>query len=75
MLKPATLLLYVGLFWDILCNILVVTFIFLEFPRELTVSSRLTRLARKESGWKRNLARWFADNMLNPFCQEPHIKY
>ena len=60
--------------WDIVCNLLVVPVIFMEFPREFTVSARLQRLIDGSSGWRRNLALWFAVKLLNPFSNPPHIR-
>lgn len=60
-------ILAVGLFWDFLTNVTVVNLIFLERPRELLITSRLERHAFGPDGWRKNLARWFAANLLDPF--------
>jgi hypothetical protein len=60
--------------WDIICNLFVVPVIFIEFPHEFTVSARLQRLIDSGSGWRRNLALWFAVKLLNPFSNPPHIR-
>lgn len=60
-------LLYFGLLIDFLSNIGPTSIIFLELPREFLVTQRLTRHAFGEPGWRRDLARWFAANLLDPF--------
>lgn len=65
---------YAGLLWDVICNLFVATAIFLEFPREFTVSARLRRLVKNPDGWRKRLAKWFSVNLLNPFSNNgPHI--
>lgn len=64
-----------GLAWDVLCNILICTFLFLDFPREPTLSQRLRRLV-VSTGWRKSLAIWFAVSLVNPFSidrNDPHI--
>lgn len=56
---------YVGLFLDVLVNILVCTFLFLELPKELLVTSRLKRHKRRGSGWRKALAEWFCKHLLD----------
>lgn len=60
-------ILYVGLLWDFIGNVTVVSVIFLELPKELLITSRLERHAFGPDGWRKNLARWFAANLLDPF--------
>lgn len=68
-------LLAVGTVWDALCNLLPVTVIFVEWPREATVSARLRRLVQSPPGWRRRLAVWYAVVLLNPFSPGgPHIE-
>ena len=65
----------VGLVWDVLCNVFITTFIFMELPREATISQRLRRLVQQPTGWRKPLAVWFSVNLLNPFSYgKPHIK-
>lgn len=62
----------IGYLVDVWCNLLS-TFVFLEPPREFTVSERLRRLVQT-SGWRRTLATWFAITLINPFAVGgPHI--
>ena len=60
-------LLYLGLLVDFLVNVLPVTVLFLELPRELLVTARLTRYANGPDGWRKRLALWFAHNLLDTF--------
>ena len=66
---------YIGLAWDVLCNVLICTVIFLDIPREATLSQRLRRLLLT-TGWRQRLALWFAVDLINPFSvdpSDPHI--
>ncbi len=45
----------VGLLLDFMVNITVACLIFLELPKETTVSVRLTRLSKLDAGWR---SRW-----------------
>lgn len=48
--------LVVGLVLDVALNWLVCTVLFLEFPRETTVSARLWRHSNDDPGWRQKLA-------------------
>lgn len=62
-----------GYLWDMWCNVLC-NIVFLDRQREFTVSERLRRLVRT-TGWRRDLAVWFAESLINPFSVGgPHIK-
>lgn len=68
-------ILYAGLLIDILVNVVVLTVLFLELPREWLVTARLTRYARGSAGWRRTMALWFAVNLLDTFDPSGrHIK-
>jgi hypothetical protein len=60
-------MLYIGLFCDFTVNVVWVTFLFLDPPRELLITGRLERYVRGPDGWRKRLAQWFAANMLDPF--------
>lgn len=69
--KPAlffgALPLILGLIVDFIVNVFVATFVFLEPPREFTVSERLSRLLTSKSGWRRDGACWFCTKFLDVF--------
>jgi len=48
--------LFVGLLLDLIVNTIVATVIFVELPKELTVSSRLTRHSERGEGWRMRVA-------------------
>jgi hypothetical protein len=56
----------VGLAIDLLVNVTLCTLIFLELPRELTVSGRLWRISNAESSWRQRTALWLRVNLLDP---------
>ncbi len=58
--------LYVGLVLDALVNIVVCTVIFLELPKEVLVTSRLTRHALLyPNTWRGKLSRWICSHLLD----------
>jgi hypothetical protein len=57
----------VGLLVDLVVQVLVATVMWLELPRELTVSERVARLCKHGSGWRQRLALWFRAELLAPF--------
>lgn len=52
----------VGMLLDIYCNL--IPMLILGFPKELTVSARMTRLSQT-GGWRGDVARWFCDDLLD----------
>lgn len=68
-------LLLLGYIHDFLCNVFPVSVLFLQVPHETTVSERLKKLVKGEPGWRKQLAIWFAVNLINPGCpkNDPHI--
>lgn len=56
-----------GLLWDFFVQVTVASFIWLEFPRELTVSARVARLCAGKDGWRKDRAIWFRDTLLKIF--------
>jgi hypothetical protein len=60
-------LLYIGLVFDMLLNMVVMTVVFLELPQELLTTSRMRRQKFFGSGWRQALAIWFCTNYLKPF--------
>jgi hypothetical protein len=59
-------ILFIGLLLDFIVNVFLVTFILMELPRELTVTSRFKRHNREGTGWRQAVARWF-EPILDPF--------
>ncbi len=77
--RPAYLLglpiLYLGLLVDFLVNVVVLTALMLEPPREWLVTARLTRHAHDGDGWRCAMALWIAANLLDVFDPSgKHIK-
>lgn len=66
-----TPVLFVGYFLDALVNIFLLTFILLEFPKELTVTERLKRHIKTSAGWRLSVARWFIP-LLDPYDPSGH---
>jgi hypothetical protein len=55
----------IGLVLDLVVNTLVMTFILLELPRELTVTSRLKRHNKDSTGWRLAVVKFF-EPVLDP---------
>ena len=58
--------LFVGYVLDFIVNVLVMTVLLVEIPKELTVTSRLSRHIRESSGFRLAVASWFIP-ILDPF--------
>lgn len=58
--------LFAGLVLDFFVNVTLCTALFLELPREMTVTARLKRHNRKSDGWRQRLAAWF-EPLLDPY--------
>jgi hypothetical protein len=58
-------LLVVGLVLDLLVNVCIGSVVFIEIPRELTLSSRLWRLSNGAPGYRQKVALWFRVNLLD----------
>ena len=68
--------LFAGLLIDLFVNVFVATFIFLDLPRELTMTARLKRYVRDQPGrWRAKVALWFAHNLLDVFDPSPSGKH
>lgn len=69
--KPALILgkvtLFVGLLLDLFWQVFPATILWVELPKELTVSGRVQRLCKSGHGYRYNLAVWFKDNWLALF--------
>lgn len=58
--------LVIGLLLDLLINVLVMSLVLWEIPRELTVTARLKRHHKTSTGWRLAVVRWF-EGILDPF--------
>lgn len=58
--------LIIGLALDLLINVLVMSLVLWEIPRELTVTSRLKRHHKASTGWRLAVVRWF-EPLLDPY--------
>lgn len=59
--------LYPGLVLDALVNIVVLTFVFVELPREYLVTARLSRHVTKSTGWRNMFAKFICSKLLDQF--------
>ena len=57
----------IGYLFDITLNLTVGCVLFLELPRELVLSERLSRHKTNSSGWRLRRASWICANLLDPF--------
>jgi hypothetical protein len=60
-------ILYIGLAIDAFVNVFILTWMFLDLPREPLVTARLSRYAAGSNGWRKTLALWYAVNLLDTF--------
>ena len=51
---------------DVILNATVFSVLFMDYPRELTITHRLRRYLRDRTGWRRKAADWICKNMLEP---------
>lgn len=59
----------VGILMDVAANATLAWLLFMEPPREWMVTTRLRRYIRtpSEAAWRRAMANWTCDYLLNPF--------
>ena len=55
-----------GLFLDVLVNVVIGTVLGLELPREWLFTARLKRWRYEEEGWRETVAIWLCEKGLNP---------
>jgi uncharacterized protein with PQ loop repeat len=65
-LRICQAVLLVGLAFDVLYNVIIGTIIFLDLPREATLTARLIRY-KKAGGWRGKVANYICANLLDPF--------
>ena len=66
-------ILWVGLLWDVLFNVVVGSLTFLEPPKELLFTARCNRHLQK-LGWRQTVAMWWCSHFLDPFDEGGHCK-
>lgn len=67
-------ILYVGLLLDVFVNWVLMTVVFLEFPKETLVTSRLKRHWKTApNSWRGKFARKFSNIMLDEFDDGDHL--
>jgi len=64
--KVGMFVLFVGYVVDLVVNLILASILFLEFPKELTVTARLKRHGT-QGGWRGDFARWFCESLLDTF--------
>lgn len=62
----AYFVLAIGYALDVMLN-LASSILFIELPREILFTARISRHIREGKGWRKKLATWFCDGFLNPF--------
>lgn len=69
--KPALILGYplfaVGLAFDVLVNVVILSVVFLELPKEATFTGRVSRHCLNGTGWRKRLACWICHDFLDAF--------
>jgi len=55
---------------DLLMNITLATLLFVDWPRELLVTSRLKRYKAGQDGLRKSVATWVCESFLNPFAPD-----
>ncbi len=71
MLAPAALL---AVFMDVIFNVFIATFIFMDFPQEYMFTQRLSRYKNGDSGWRTSVAKWLCFNLLDVFEVGGHCR-
>lgn len=57
--------LILGYALDVICNVFVMTLLFLELPKETTVTARMKRHNRESTGWRKRIVLFF-EPLLDP---------
>lgn len=61
-----------GLLFDAALNIFVATVLFLDLPKEFLFTARLQRYRSEIDGWRKEIATFFCERLLNPFDIKKH---
>ena len=66
----------IGLTWDTYVNIVWMTVLYLDPPRELLVTTRMIRYMKGDDGWRKRTTQWVSKNLLDAFDIEgEHLKF
>lgn len=71
LLAPASL---VAVLMDVIFNVFIATFIFMDLPEEYMFTHRLNRYKNGNSGWRTKVAKWLCLNLLDPFELGGHCR-
>lgn len=63
--------LVIGLFIDLVLNVVLGSIVFVEFPREMTLSERLWRHSQESTGYRQKLAELIRVNLLDAIDPSP----
>lgn len=64
----------VAVLLDVVFNVFVATFIFMDMPQEYMFTQRLNRYKYGESDWRTTVAVWICKNLLDPFQSGGHCR-
>jgi hypothetical protein len=71
LLAPAALL---AVLMDVIFNVFIATFIFMDLPQEYMFTQRLNRYKYGESDWRTTVSVWLCKNLLDPFQSGGHCR-
>lgn len=60
-------ILFIGYLLDIFVQVFIASVIFLDIPRDWTLTGRLKRYIAGPEGWRETVAIWFCQYLLNAF--------
>jgi hypothetical protein len=64
----------VAVLLDVVFNVVVATFIFMDLPQEYMFTQRLNRYKYGESDWRMSVAVWICKNLLDVFQSGGHCR-
>lgn len=71
LLAPAAML---AVFMDVIFNVFIATFIFMDLPQEYMFTKRLSRYKAEDAGWRTSVAKWLCFNLLDSFELGGHCR-
>ena len=60
-------ILAVAFFLDVVFQMTLASFVFLDIPRDWFVTGRLRRYLKQEAGWRKTFANYLCKHLLDPF--------